>query len=326
MKKLFTPKFTTYDGKPTLLVATGGTIGSMLGGADGTKGYIRSLNETQGNEINDPSVSKIDQDDFLLAALYNQVYSDRKRQFTVQTPFTKFSENLNIELMEGLINYALQCLSQDEFVGMIITHGSDTKMFTSAILSRLAKQGVLNVPFEVVHSMYPIPPESKDLPAWDGFKNFSSAVNSIDNTSPMPIKNAYKEYIKLHDNSMILSASPGLSFKNFRVDEKIKNLIIQGYHSCTAPVGALKDLIDIWNGNIYIVSPEEFSAPYDSITELLDYTEKKPDVDIHFTTDTPINVWAAATLGRNKDITNSVSSNRLGTLKSFQFNFKNKIR
>ena len=60
MRNLSMPNDGAHN-KPTLVIATGGTIGSRLGGVDGTKGYVRSLNETPGHKISEPSASRIDQ-------------------------------------------------------------------------------------------------------------------------------------------------------------------------------------------------------------------------------------------------------------------------
>lgn len=97
--------------KNILLILTGGTIGSM-----------------EHNGI----IAAAPAGKCRITELYQKKYGDV--HFTVRQPLNILSENLSLCHWETLINFILSCDLSD-FDGMIITHGSDTLSYSSAMLS-----------------------------------------------------------------------------------------------------------------------------------------------------------------------------------------------
>lgn len=131
-----------------LLVLTGGTIGSAC--SDGIIGT-------------DSSRCRI-------AELYREKYGDEV-SFYIRSPVYILSENLNVHHWEILVNYIL---SEDisGYDGIIITHGSDTLAYSSAMLAfclgGIGKPVVITAADKV--------PDDPDSNALD---NFRAAVNII---------------------------------------------------------------------------------------------------------------------------------------------------
>lgn len=93
------------------MILTGGTIGST------EQNGIISTDTTGKNRA---------------VELYNQKYGDV--QFTVKQPINILSENLSVTHWETIVNYILS-LDLSGYDGMIITHGSDTLSYSSAMLA-----------------------------------------------------------------------------------------------------------------------------------------------------------------------------------------------
>lgn len=96
--------------KNILLILTGGTIGSSDSGG----------------------VISTDKNRCRILELYNEKYGDCR--FTVHRPLDILSEDLSLSDWEKLLNYILS-LDTGGFDGMIITHGSDTLSWSSAMLT-----------------------------------------------------------------------------------------------------------------------------------------------------------------------------------------------
>ncbi|MBR2176237.1 MAG: asparaginase [Clostridia bacterium] len=133
--------------KNILLILTGGTIGSCeSGGIIGT----------------DSSRCRV-------LELYQEKYNDCR--FDVKSPFHILSENLSIKHWEMLINYILS-LDLSGYDGMIITHGSDTLSYSSAMLG-MCLHG-LGLPIVITAANY-IPDDKRS----NALVNFRAAVNLI---------------------------------------------------------------------------------------------------------------------------------------------------
>lgn len=113
-----------------LLLLTGGTIGSSE-----NNGIIK----TEQDKLN------------RLVELYRRQYGN-DCIFDVKQPLNILSENLEIHHWEILINYILNTDISD-YNGIIITHGSDTLSYSSAILSMCLCH--LDIPVIITASNYP---------------------------------------------------------------------------------------------------------------------------------------------------------------------------
>lgn len=145
-----------------LVIFTGGTIGSSV----------------QGDYINIDDSEK-----------YKIINSyDNKRKdlhFDTLEPYTILSENLRGENINSLANCVKD--NQDDYEGIIITHGTDTLQYTAAGLSILL-QG-LKVPVVMVSSNYVL----EDVRA-NGLNNFSGAVEYI--------SWVFEQRKEMHENSL----------------------------------------------------------------------------------------------------------------------------
>ena len=135
--------------KKILLVLTGGTIGSML-----HDGIISA----------DSSVCRVQK-------LYEKSCPDNNINFVTVNPFTILSENLETLHWEKLIHFILSFDIKD-YDGIIITHGSDTLTYSSAMLG-ICLHG-LGIPVVITASDY-VP----DDPKSNALFNFRAAVSLI---------------------------------------------------------------------------------------------------------------------------------------------------
>ena len=135
--------------KNILLILTGGTIGSVnRNGVIGTdRGRCRVLE------------------------MYESEHDDCR--FVIKSPMNILSENLDSRYWESLINYILS-LDLSEFDGMIITHGSDTLSYSSAMLGMCLNH--LDIPTVITAANFvPNDPRSNAL------MNFNASVRLIEN-------------------------------------------------------------------------------------------------------------------------------------------------
>lgn len=133
-----------------LLIFTGGTIGSTV-----KDGWIDTNQTAKYN----------------LIEKYHNLTNDRQTEFIVRCPYTILSENISA----NEINLLQECIFKenlDKYDGIIITHGTDTLHYTSAILSYLLSQ--CKIPVIFVSSDYPL-----EYPKANGLNNFRAAVNFI---------------------------------------------------------------------------------------------------------------------------------------------------
>ncbi len=87
--------------------------------------------------------------------------------------FSILSENSTVSYLNALLTEVAN-IDQSKYNGIIITHGSDTIPYTSALLGSVLK-GRLEIPLVVVGTMLPLV-----VPGSDGVYNFASGVGIID--------------------------------------------------------------------------------------------------------------------------------------------------
>ena len=128
-----------------LVVFTGGTIGSCY---------------------NDGVISPDSSTRYKLIEMYKQ--NGGYAEFDAISPYTVLSENLNGEYFNLLYNSVKENINN--YDGIIVTHGTDTLQYTSAVLSYMF--GLCNTPIVLVSANYPLESEKSN-----GLENFSAAVD-----------------------------------------------------------------------------------------------------------------------------------------------------
>lgn len=148
-----------------LVILTGGTIGSVCNEG------VRSLSGGS------PYI--------LLSEFRRRCPEYSLYEFDVINPYSILSENLTYECWEKLYS-ALINADSDEYIGIIVTHGSDTLAYTSAALGYLMR-----------HTRIPIVLTAADRPVEDPMSNavpnFHSAVDFIANSGLSGVFVSYKK-------------------------------------------------------------------------------------------------------------------------------------
>ena len=132
-------------------IFTGGTIGSRLN-TDGTV----STDSAQGFKLIDMYLKSV----------------DTKEPFTTLEPYNILSENLEAKYIVKLVNQIQELLKNNDVEGIVITHGTDTLQYTSAILSYVFSY--ISTPILLVSSNYIL----NDVRA-NGLTNFYFSVRFI---------------------------------------------------------------------------------------------------------------------------------------------------
>lgn len=145
-----------------LVIFTGGTIGSTVSG-----GWI----------------SPDDSARYTLLNTFRQQHGDDVT-FVTRSPFSILSENLSAATLSALVNEVTSALNED-FDGIIVTHGTDTLQFSAAALAYAT--GNDTFPIVLVSSNYPL-----DDKRANGNANFSAAVNFIKNACGRGVFISYK--------------------------------------------------------------------------------------------------------------------------------------
>ena len=136
--------------KKILIVLTGGTIGSQAEGE---------------------CVNVTDTSPYRLLRLYKETYGQKEadeEEFEVIQPMAILSENMDLEAWSRLcrVMWDIPC---EKYAGVIVTHGSDTLSYTSALLGLLL--GHVEIPVVLTASNYPLGEKGSN-----GLTNFRSAV------------------------------------------------------------------------------------------------------------------------------------------------------
>ena len=157
-----------------LVVFTGGTIGSCY---------------------NDGVISPDSNTRYKLIEMYKQ--NGGYAEFDAISPYTVLSENLNGEYFNLLYNSVKENINN--YDGIIVTHGTDTLQYTSAVLSYMF--GLCNTPIVLVSANYPLESEKSN-----GLENFSAAVDFIKSGNNKGVFVAYKnngEHANIHRASRL---------------------------------------------------------------------------------------------------------------------------
>lgn len=138
--------------KKILIVLTGGTIGSQVVGE---------------------CVNVTDASPYQLIRLYKETYEKEKgeEEFEVIQPMAILSENMGLEAWSRLCR-VMWDIPYEKYAGVIVTHGSDTLSYTSALLGLLLSH--VEIPVVLTASNYPLGEKGSN-----GLTNFRSAVELI---------------------------------------------------------------------------------------------------------------------------------------------------
>lgn len=247
--------------KKILVVFTGGTIGSSA----------------KGKEINvDKSRSY-----FLIDRFFEKY--DIKAEFDVVQPLNILSENSTNKSLELLMNELLK-VDFDKYAGVIITHGSDTLPYTSA-MTGFVLSGV-RIPVILVASNYEL-----TNPLSNGLRNFAAAVQFIYNEKIPGIFTIFENSLgemRVYISTRIVEATPyddqfsGYAGKDFG---EIKNgkLLIEEYKGNPS----LDEVIKYAKGDIAFKSVEfkndiMFIRPFPGLDySFFDFSKRKPKAILH---------------------------------------------
>lgn len=136
--------------KKILLIFTGGTIMCK------TENGIMSIDENMGAYLVDA---------------YKKTSGDDSTEFEMMTPFVMLSENMSLALWNRLVKM-LAGVDFEKYEGVIITHGSDTLAYTSALVGMLYRH--TKVPLIITAANKPVNEKGSN-----GLFNFRSAVKLI---------------------------------------------------------------------------------------------------------------------------------------------------
>lgn len=103
--------------------------------------------------------------------------------FSVVQPFTILSENYTSHIYNILIDFLYSC-DFNQYDGVIITHGSDTLSYTSALIGILLRD--IQIPLLLTAANYPL-----NDPRTNGLSNFSACVEFIKSNTTKGIFTAY---------------------------------------------------------------------------------------------------------------------------------------
>jgi len=163
-----------------LVILTGGTIACK------TKDNIMNTNNYTAYDI---------------LRLYNSTHPNNIDFVTVQ-PFTILSENYTSNTYNILIDYLYKCCFS-EYDGVIITHGSDTLSYTSALVAMLLNN--VTIPVVLTAADYPLA-----NPLSNGLSNFSASVEFIKSNISSGIFTAYgiQNHTQIYLATRIKEADP----------------------------------------------------------------------------------------------------------------------
>lgn len=170
-----------------LVVFTGGTIGSTITGE-----YI----------------SPDEQKAYRLLELYRGMCVQKSGQdicdFTVVQPFQIHSENSTCEKIGKLVREVKMLLSEKEYDGVIVCHGTDTLQYSSSVMGYCF--GVQSLPIVFVSSNYVLEDERAN-----GVENFAAAVSFIFGRHGRGVFTAYQNHdgaMQIHRSTRVLPHMP----------------------------------------------------------------------------------------------------------------------
>lgn len=126
--------------------------------------------------------------------IYKHKNPDSDILFNVEQPFTILSENYTSNTYNRLIEFLYNC-SFEQYDGVIITHGSDTLSYTSALVGMLFRH--VKTPILLTAADYPL-----SDPRTNGISNFSACVEFIRSRIA---KGVFTAYGAVNDTSIYLA-------------------------------------------------------------------------------------------------------------------------
>ena len=157
--------------KDILVILTGGTIGSCIkNGSIDIDNSSKCMVVEKYKELYEKGLKCTKPNH---TAQNNDSDTDVTDRFEVRESFSILSENSTVSYLNALLTEVAN-IDQSKYNGIIITHGSDTIPYTSALLGSVLK-GRLEIPLVVVGTMLPL-----GVPGSDGVYNFASGVGIID--------------------------------------------------------------------------------------------------------------------------------------------------
>lgn len=155
-----------------LVAFTGGTIGSTIADGyatpDADKKY-RLIN-MYGEKIKSNKAGET-KDDECAGSLFSGLGTE-ETEFVMESPYQELSENNTCSTMLFLAKYIKGQIESEKYDGIIITHGTDTLQYTSAMLGYMFDD--VSIPIVLVSSNYVL--EDKRA---NGLINFTYAVEFI---------------------------------------------------------------------------------------------------------------------------------------------------
>lgn len=207
--------------KKILVVLTGGTIGSR---------------------VEDKQIDVSEKSPYRLLQLYEDTY-DKGELFEVIQPMNLLSENMTPSDWSILVQ-ALWELPFEKYGGIIITHGSDTLSYTSAMLGFLF--GDVPVPVVLVASNYAL-----GMPGSNGLNNFKQAVDFIRAGS---LQGVFAIYQNQAGENQVFRATEIMEAEPY-ADQ---------FHSFTGiPLGQMEEGLFIKNTRSFRAQQEEAVSPYE---------------------------------------------------------------
>lgn len=248
---------------------------------------------TIGSEKHNNIVSKGVTEDII--TLWQSKNKDNNNvEFVRVTPFYALSENISISDWERLIDE----LSRDysNFDGIIITHGSDTLSYTSALVSIYCSKYKIPV---VLTGADKVLSDSTS----NGYDNFDKAIEIVRKREPgvftvfnktfaanrimeadyysdtfisgnQPFKHMNIEpgtKITFKNRVKIIKEYPFADYSNLAIEKDVKAVLIIGYHSGTANEKSVKDLYEKCKNHgaeLYLQGLNTHSAVYSSAKEM----------------------------------------------------------
>jgi L-asparaginase len=140
---------------------------------------------TIGSKKNSSGVISTDKDlTYKLINKYCQIYKENV-EFITDEPYRILSENLSAANILKLVEAVNRAIDNDNVEGIIVTHGTDTLQYTSAILGYIFQDA--DVPIVLVSSNYVL-----DDSRANGLINFRNAVDFIINSRGKGVFVSYK--------------------------------------------------------------------------------------------------------------------------------------
>ena len=149
--------------KKILVILTGGTIGSLK---DDVSIRTDSLSASS------------------LIDIFYQT-TGKSTEFEVKQPLSILSENMNLKYWT-IIADILMSVDFDQYSGIIMTHGSDTLSYTSALIGMLLRH--TSIPIMITAANYPLTDKRSNGPA-----NFNSCVSYIENGGCAGVFTVYQD-------------------------------------------------------------------------------------------------------------------------------------